>query len=329
MSVKRIIELTVREVSGSITQSESDELKTLISKSETNKQIYSDTLETWKKSGDYSVKLDINAEASWESFQQKTKQKSVPKLFTLHPIYKVAATIIIVVGLGLAVFNPWKTVKYSTELGETLEVVLEDQSVITLNELSSLVVAKSFNEEDRKIEFLGEAYFDIAENPDKPFIIHSKNSEIRVLGTTFNVDAKEETEVVEVDVTSGRVSFSEVENQSNLVILTKGMKGTFDLKDKGLISQNFENENFQAWRTNILEFDDLSMSHVIEDIQEYFGKEVSIANQEILRCNFTSSFSEPSINEVLDILSITLDLTFEREGNVFVLSGKGCTEIEE
>ncbi len=329
MSSDRIIDLAVKEISDSISQDEKAELNELLKESEENRAIYSDTLLRWNSSAEFKPKIFVDANASWNSFQSRLEQAPKVKVFSLAPFYKVAATIIIAIGLGLAIYNPWSKVEYSTVSGETLEVVLADNSVITLNELSSLKLNNSFNEIEREIEFEGEAYFEIAENPDKPFIIHSRHSEIRVLGTSFNVDAREENELVEVDVTSGRVSLSEAGNQSNQVILTVGMKGTFSSLNKELVSSNSENQNFQAWRTELLIFDDLKLSKVLEDMEEYFGTSVLASNEAILNCTFTSTFSKPKIEEVVEVLSLTLDLEYQKVGDTYTFTGEGCKEVQE
>ncbi len=329
MSSERIIDLAVKEISGSISEEEEAELKELLKESEENKAIYSDTLLRWNSSSEYKPKVLVDAQTSWNSFQARLEQAPKVKVFSLAPFYKVAAAMLVAIGLGLAIYNPWSKVEYSTGPEETLEIVLADNSVITLNELSLLKLSRSFNENERGVEFEGEAYFEIAENPDKPFIIQSRDSEIRVFGTSFNVDSREDNELVEVDVTSGRVSLSEIGNQTNQVILTVGMKGTFSSLNKELVGLNSEDQNFQAWRTDLLVFDDLKLSKVLKDMEEYFRANLSVSNEEILNCTFTSTFSKPKIEEVVEVLSLTLDLEYQKVGEEYIFTGEGCKEVQE
>lgn len=329
MSIERVIDLTVKKLSSSISKKETDELESLISDNGELRKVFEETVETWKQSGAFVPKIHSDAEASWSRFKEKIQAKSEPKVFTFSPFYKVAAAIIIAVGLGISFFNPWNTEHYVTQAGEILEIELADHSVITLNELSSLTVSKAFNKEERLVDFEGEAYFNIAENPQKPFIIQSNSSEIRVLGTSFNVDARKERTSVEVDVTSGRVSLSEIGNPSNRILLTMGMKGTFNSESKELVSVEFENQNFQAWRTEVLVFDDLKMSTVLDDMEEYFGVDLSVENEAILNCTFTSSFTSPTLEEVVEILSLTLDLDYTETGNKYTFTGVGCVETQD
>lgn len=329
MSIERVIDLTVKELSASITQDEEAELMELKASSAEHVEAYDEAVKSWKKAGGYTSAVTINTEKSWNRFQSELTKETPAKVFDLRPFFKVAAAILVAISLSVVVWNPWGSVSYTTGIGEVLEVTLADQSVITLNESSTLLVSKSFNEIDRRVEFDGEAYFDIAEDENKAFIIQSNQYEIAVLGTSFNVDAKNGSEFVEVDVTSGRVSLTEIDDESNQILLTKGMKGSLNPENNKLVAVSYENENFQAWRTKQLQFDDLRMQEVIQDMEEYFGESISISNAEILSCNFTSTFDEPSLEEVLEILSLTLDLSYQKEGEIYIITGNGCSEIQE
>ncbi len=329
MSIERVIDLSVKQLSGTVTNEELSELEELISENDELLKVYEEAVSTWEKSNNFVPKVSADAEASWNSFQRRLREKPQTKVFTLSPFYKIAAVIVISMGLGISFFNVWDTESYITKEGEKLEVALADQSLITLNENSSLTISRAFNKEFRTVRFEGEAYFDVAENPQKPFIIETGSSQIRVLGTSFNVDARKEKKLVEVDVTSGRVSLSEIGDSSYQVILTIGMKGIFNSESKELISLESENENFQAWRTELLVFDDLKMDKVLGDIEDYFEVDISASNKEILNCTFTSTFSKPTIREVVEILSLTLDLEYQQVGDQYTLTGEGCTEVQK
>lgn len=323
MNVQYVTELTVKKLSGSLSSTQSKELQTLIEGNAEFKKVHDEILRTWEESGRYMLSAQADTEASWEQLLQK-KEQSRAKVFSLAPLYRVAAAIVVAVGLGLVLLNPFRMEVYETAAGETLEVTLADATVISLNESSRLEISRNFNEHQRLVEFTGEAYFDVARNPEKPFIIQSDYSEIQVLGTSFNVDAKSGSESIEVDVTSGRVSLAERGNSANQVILTKGMKGVLNPESGEVTSSTSPNQNFIAWQTRLLEFDDLNMQTVVHDVEEYFGKELEVANQAILNCKFTSSFTDPTIQEILQIISITLDLEYSVKGEGYVLSGEGC-----
>lgn len=326
MKEDRLIQLTTKECLEIITGKEKDEL-TAILKEERYQKIYTDLVQEWEQAGKFQLKNKGDVDAAWSDFQtlmQETKPKS--KIYSFKPFLKVAAAVLITASLSLIYFNPWNTQEYQTGVGETLEVILEDESVILLNESSTLSVSTAFNEKDRSVKFSGEAYFDIMHDADKPFIIESGVSRITVLGTSFNVDARPYDETIQVDVTSGRVSLSEIGNEESQIFLTEGMRGILDLTNKELVSKIYSNENFLSWSSKTLEFGDLKMEEVIEDISKHFKTQITINNDAILNCNFTSTFKDPAIEEVLKVMTLTLDLSYDKSGEEYILDGEGCTE---
>lgn len=326
MKEDRLIQLTTKECLETISGDEKEELSAIV-KEERYQKIYSDLIQEWELAGKFQLKNKGDVDKAWSNFQslvQETKPKS--KIYTFRPFLKVAAAILITVSLSLIFFNSWNTQEYETGISETLEVILEDESVILLNESSTLSISKVFNEEDRLVQFSGEAYFDIARDIERPFIIESRGSLITVLGTSFNVDARPGDETIQVDVTSGRVSLSEIGKEEDQIFLTEGMRGILDITNRELVSKTYSNENFLSWSSNTLEFKDLKMEEVVEDISKHFKTEVKINNEAILNCNFTSTFTEPTIEEVLKVMTLTLDLSYVKSGEEYVLSGEGCTE---
>lgn len=325
MKKDRLIYLAGKELTDILIASEVEELNYLLAKSEEHQVLYKKLKESWELAGDYKPVSKIDVEHSWAGFQDKIRTRSEKRIFVLHPFIKVAAAILIALGLGWFVLNPFGETKYVTGVGEELAIMLPDNSTITLNELSSLVIDEDFGSLDRRVEFIGEAYFDIAKNSEKPFIITARSSKIEVLGTSFNVDANDE-DMVQVDVTSGRVSLGEFGNPQKAIILTKGMSGVLNALDNSLVSTEYMNLNFLSWRTKTLEFNDIPMNKVIDDISEYFDIEIDSKNEAILSCNLTSSFTEPTLEEVLGVISATLDLNVQKNATGYHIEGKGCTE---
>ncbi|GAB5410083.1 MAG: hypothetical protein BalsKO_24480 [Balneolaceae bacterium] len=325
MKKKRFIYLTGKDFTKDISSSEAKELKNLLLEHEEFQDQYDQLERSWEAAGKYRLSIEYTIENSWNRFQDSVKDKSQKRVFVLHPLVKVAAVILLSVGIGWLIMNPLGNKKYQTGFGEQFIVQLSDNSIITLNESSFLIVDDNFGDKERRIEFKGEAFFDIADNLRKPFIITTQNSQIEVLGTSFNVDAKD-GELVKVDVTSGKVSLHELGKNEQGIILAKGMSGIFDSSNNSFVKSEYETRNFQSWRTKTLEFNDIPMKKVIEDVSEYFDVKIDSETEAILSCNLTSSFNNPTLDEVLRVISATLDLTIQENGQKYQLEGKGCIE---
>lgn len=241
--------------------------------------------------------------------------------------YRIAAILVLAIGLGyyfkLGQESP--LISYTTAVGEQLTVTLPDNSTVWLNENSSLIVSDQFNVDARNVQLNGEGFFEISRDEGKPFIITNALTQVEVLGTSFNVEAYPEMPNVQVDVATGIVAFSEISEKEKRIILKKGMRGIFDKNSKSLESGISTNANFLSWKTKKLEFKDAALSQVVQDLEEYFGVKIKIANTDLNGCRFTSSFEDPSIEDVLEILTITLDISFKKVDAGYIIDGRGCT----
>ena len=161
---------------------------------------------------------------------------------------------------------------------------------------------KQFNHETRSMHLEGVAFFDVAKNPDKPFIIRTKRGTVRVLGTSFTVHAEDETQRFAVDVYEGRV---EVKNNQGTEILTKGMHLEIDKDGQMKIGST----NVERYTINQFVFVNSRVSDIVKEIENKFGVEVnydqSLANQKI-----TLKTKAESAEQLLRILSGTLDSAF-------------------
>jgi len=180
--------------------------------------------------------------------------------------------------------------------------------------------------EKRDITLEGEAFFDVERDETSPFTIYANQTEVEVLGTSFNVRAYKSEDVVEVAVKTGKVSFKETVTGLKPIILTANEKGVMD-KSKWALNEIVEkNSNAHAWKNNKMIFENTSMPQVITDIERYFDIKLNVENEAILNCSFTSNFSETDSNleNVFKVLAFANDVTIEEGKEGYVILGEGC-----
>jgi ferric-dicitrate binding protein FerR (iron transport regulator) len=181
--------------------------------------------------------------------------------------------------------------------------------LVYLNRESKLILSTNFNNQKRAVKLVGEAYFDVFENPLKPFLVECNSTRTEVLGTSFNI--KENDSITTIDVFSGKVNFS-AHNKN--IILTKGNKGEYLADERRLNKMNQNNINANAWQTKQLIFDDTELSDVLEIISTTYNIELSVGeNLNVSDIRFTGRFNQRNYSEVLDILALTLYLEFEQK----------------
>lgn len=325
MENQHLIDLIAKKLTGEISNEESLELGRLLEAPE-NQNVFEQLKTKWEASGKFTPSYQPNTESSWLNFKASVNSRNT-KVFRLNPVfYRVAAVLIM--GIGLGYFYLQNTanekIEYYTNKDEVKEITLPDNSKIWLNESSYLAFDDSFNSEQRQVILKGEAFFEVEKDANRPFIILSHEARTQVLGTSFNILAYEAQSYIEIDVKSGKVAFSEESSDDNLVTLVKGESARLDLNSLLLNKSSNQNPNYNSWKTKQLIFEDAKMIDVINDLNEYFNLDIQLSSSPLAACKLTSSFNNPTIEEILEVLNFTLNITVQNNNNKIILIGDGC-----
>ncbi len=197
----------------------------------------------------------------------------------------------------------------STEIRETKECLLPDGSKVWLNQSSEMKYPETFTGDTREIYLEGEAFFEIAPNADKPFIIHANNTQTRVVGTSFGIRANKESEEVIVTVSTGIVNL-QAEGKSEHIQLRHGEQGLCNINEKKLEKNTNPDLNYLAWKTKVLVFKQSSLTEVAKVIEDVYQTPVSV-NGSLVGLHLTSTFDRLSLDEILQIIEITLGIKAE------------------
>ncbi|MDR6806980.1 ferric-dicitrate binding protein FerR (iron transport regulator) [Dyadobacter sp. BE34] len=199
----------------------------------------------------------------------------------------------------------------------TKEQLLPDGTKVFLNYNSKLTYPENFKGDLRTVSLQGEAFFDVKRDAAHPFVIQANGTEIRVLGTSFNVKAYDAAPV-RVDVATGKVRVSK---DSHRVELVKGQSAEV-LKDS--IRSLQANINLMGYRTQIYEFNAADLQDVVTSIRDGYHVDVRLSNDKIAQCRLTIRFEKEPVDATLSVIAETLDLNLRKEGKVYWLDGNGC-----
>jgi ferric-dicitrate binding protein FerR (iron transport regulator) len=249
-----------------------------------------------------------------------------------NPVIRIAAGLIfaaLLVVSGYEVyFNP--TAKRNLiELSASEKVMdtftLPDGTLVSLNSNTKLIYPKKFGRNTREVTIEGEAFFEVKPNKDKPFIIHAGNAQIKVLGTSFNVNAYPESKLVEVTVETGRVQVLNKSNksvQTNELILTPGDKGTLNYESNSLQKMTNQNPNFLAWKTHNLVFKATSLDEVIQDLAKVYKVNIRIADSNLNKLLLTAQFNNYSLDFILEVIETTFKIETEKVDGQYILKAR-------
>ncbi len=282
----------------------------------------------WRSESNSNAKEFFEAKLVWLSTQEISKpSKDIldnilddgsesKQIFWTKPFlkYAVAASVVLAIFIAL-IFSNNQSSNFSSES-------LADGSHISLHGNSTFEVL-DFNEEIREIRVTGKAYFDIQRDESRPFIIHTDNAIVRVLGTSFVVDTYGDK--TEVSVESGLVELSKNSAESSVSVkLAKGERGLVSTNNKGIIKGSNENANYLSWKTKVLTFNNSSIEEVSKTLEDVYGITVEIENKDFNNCRLTAKFNKKRAKDALEIIARTFNVEFELSNNKAILKGKGC-----
>ena len=316
-------DLIARILSNEATDEEQKIASTLLNTDATFRQVFQESKQIWEKAQKTDDAVDVDA--AWENFYPKLRQIPRQSSRPYQYLWKVAAAIVFLAGGGLfltKLYLDTNVVSVYTAANEIKEVTLPDGSIVILNYLSGITYESKFKGDERLVKLTGEAFFDVKRDENKPFIVQTEYSTTKVLGTSFNLKADSATGLVELAVASGKVKFISVNAEEEL-LLTAGQGAYITNKGK-TISANTPDVNTLAWKNRKLVFNDASFKEVVTAVEKYFNIHIQVNNDSIYACRITAEFEEPTLTEVMDIISKTLQLNYTVQDRTVTVSGKGC-----
>ncbi|TWF40726.1 FecR family protein [Chitinophaga polysaccharea] len=206
--------------------------------------------------------------------------------------------------------------------GNTIRVVLSDGTKVCVNAESELVYPSGFNGLKREVQVKGEAFFEVAANPQQPFIVHAKGVAINVLGTAFNVNTY--TVSIQTTLTSGKVST--VADGQN-VVLSPGQQSIYNSQTKTLQQQTVDTRIFTAWKDGDIYFEETSLSTILNSLGRSFDYEFKFEDASLEKLSFTLDMRTPEdLQQVLDRISLTNgDVKFRVQGRTIYVRRSGQT----
>ncbi|HMQ46739.1 MAG TPA: FecR domain-containing protein [Saprospiraceae bacterium] len=321
--------LSVKYFSGEASEAEVRQLEEWVLSSKEFRDRFRQFKKAWILTGFESQSQPIDVEKEWTTTAAQlftpTKLKPLKSNTQrrLWPYLAVAASVLLLI-TALFWLIPALSASHYKEVVAQNQVEknqLPDGTQVALNQYTILRFDGKTDKQVRQVALNGDAFFDVKRDTTHPFVITAKEVVVEVLGTSFYVDARPELPFVQVIVQSGTVSMSAA---ARSVILTAGETGIFDVSSGELSEKKNEDDNYLAWQTNVLVFDNTDLDKVIFDLNRNFHTQISLAHPALGKCKLTAVFERQSLAAILKIIETTLNLSAKTEGGRIVLSGKGC-----
>lgn len=211
----------------------------------------------------------------------------------------------------------------NTESDGNRFLLLVDSSKVLLRPGSTLEYVNDFEGSSREVRLVGEGYFDIRHDEDRPFIVHTGDIRTVVLGTAFTIKATEGQEV-QVTVQRGKVRVEKQEKVLGELVANQQLE--VDKVEDVAEQKTVLVEEALAWTAEDMRFDDVAFGQLVDRLERRYGTEISFKNPDLVSCPVSGRFTgAETLEEVLELLCATRNATFVKteKGNIEI-NGLGC-----
>ncbi|MGN7721482.1 FecR family protein [Chitinophaga sp. 22620] len=213
-------------------------------------------------------------------------------------------------------------VEISTARGSTEKVVLADGSTIMVNASSKLRYPEHFNGDTRSIYLEeGEAFFKVASDPKRPFIVHSGNIATTALGTSFNIRAYSREHRITVALLTGKVKVDHAETQQPVILLPSEQL-SIDKQSMAMAKSVFDKEDdIIGWKNGYIAFKDASYDEVATELENRYN--VTVINESgITEWTYTGFFKDESLQEIMETICLTKNISYTLKNDTIFLTRK-------
>jgi ferric-dicitrate binding protein FerR (iron transport regulator) len=254
-------------------------------------------------------------------------QQPIKKVYWSHTrIGKVAASVSILLSLGIAYFFsafptstpsqlPQAEIIHKENLwGQRSTLLLSDGTEVTLNAGSSIDYDKAFTQHERVIHLQGEAFFQVAEDAQRPFKVKTGEMITQALGTSFNVKAYAQS-TVEIALVTGKVSVQRqpTPSSTDTLLLVPGESALYD-EQAGFTKSHFDAKKVLSWKDGIIYFDYANEETVLHTLEKWYGVKITVVNATKKEWNYAASFDNRSLEHVLMSISFAMDFQYTIDG---------------
>lgn len=335
-------QLLQKYLSGECSPRERDKVEAWIRADEENKKFMKSLERIWEVEPRDGITVD--AESAWASFQHKLSEKekkSSENIFRLHTNYSnrsfgwtkvatFAAAAVVLIAFLFYVYIPQfdtspeaanhqpKMEQISTKRGQRTVLRLGDGSKVYLNAASSIKIPAEFGDSTRDVYLKGEAFFEVTHNPEKPFLVHTPNAYTKVLGTKFDVKAYPDEDPVRVVVKEGRVALGSTANPDTTHNkITRNHMGTLSRQGEMQITE-VKIDKYLSWKDGRLIFKSTPLREVIPQLERWYDIDIEVADSSLYSQQMTASFKDEPMSEVLKIIALSLDASYERKDRTII-----------
>jgi transmembrane sensor len=263
-------------------------------------------------------KNESEGRRSYQQFLQQLKTKKRQKVVRLAVQYAAVALVLIASTFFATRYflvgsdGEMEPNRLVVPAGQRAQLTLPDGTLVWLNAQSSLTFPARFHGKTRRVSVSGEAYFDVASNSRKPFIVSTQEMEMRVLGTEFNVYSYPEADYIRTDLVEGSLMVYSKRSPQTRVTLKPNEQVV--MREGKMYVRKINSPDYFLWKDGIYSFENERLIDIIEKLQLYYDVKIIVKDPEIFNVRYTGKFRQrDGIDEILRIIQKIQKFTIEKE----------------
>jgi transmembrane sensor len=321
-----IDDLLVKYLLDESTREERKTVEAWLGQDAANQRYYDHFSLIWEQSKSLAAQSKVDTDAAWQRFQQRVSAAPATpgtKTLTLgtsrYGWMKVAASMIFLVSAGWLVYflSERNGMQVLAANDQVRTDTLPDGSVVTLNKHATLKYAADFNGATRPVTMEGEAFFDIAPDKSRPFIIAVNGVKVKVVGTSFNI--KSTAEKTEVIVETGVV---EVSKRKAAITLTAHEQAIVLNSDSQPIKAVSKDELYNYYRTKEFVCNNTPLWRLVDVLNEAYDTNIVIGDEKLKHQLYTATFHDDSLENILAVIGETFNISIEKDRGRFILKAR-------
>lgn len=308
--------LIISYLQGDLSKEETDLFYNWMNENASNKRLFFEIKAMYDAGRSLGKPLDV-AE-SWQRLLNK-KEKTRSLRFNLwYKIASYAAVALIAMAVSSVFFLSYNKTDgglYSKYIGgdglEADVVELPDGTQVSLGSKTTFHYDKDFGKDKRIVYLEGEAYFEVAKQKDKPFIVKTTEQDIEALGTKFNVTAYPSDSLLTTTLLEGSVRLT-TENKSQHVILKPNQQLVYNRNSHISNILDVEAKQYTSWTTGYYYFPEQSLKAILYRLSHVYGVQFTVNSERLNRRTFTGTFYRgQSIKDIMEIIHLSIPIRYK------------------
>jgi ferric-dicitrate binding protein FerR (iron transport regulator) len=240
------------------------------------------------------------------------------------PFGRIAAAVLLMLSVGLSVYLYQRQARplmhdmvVQVERGQRVHVILPDGSRVAVNSGSELSYGDGFDQKDRVLSLKGEAYFEVAHDKKRPFIVKAGGLAVRAVGTCFDVKSYAGDAEASAVLISGRV---EVSTDKECLSLLPDERVSLNKRSGEMTKSRVDNASSYAdWRHDSLTFNGDTFEEIARTLERQYNIRITFASEALKKYRFRGTSPDNSLENILQVLSLASPLSYELRDSVVIL----------